>query len=38
LLIPLLLLFKKEMPEIFGDVPFDEDFKKEWYANIQIEN
>lgn len=35
LLIPLLLKFKKEMPEIFGSVPYDEDFPKEWYAEIK---
>lgn len=36
-LIPLLLLFKKEMPEIFEDVAYDEDFKKEYYAKLEIE-
>ena len=34
LLIPVLLRFKKDMPEIFGDVPYDENFPKEWYAKI----
>ena len=33
-LIPLLLKFKEDMPEIFGDVPYDEDFPKEKYAKI----
>lgn len=33
-LIPLLLHFKNEMPEIFADVPYDEDFPKEEYAEI----
>ena len=35
LLIPLLLKFKEDMPEIFGDVPYDEDFPKEKYAEIK---
>ena len=35
LLIPLLLKFKEEMPEIFETVPYDEDFPKEWYAEIK---
>lgn len=34
LMIPLLLKFKKEMPEIFEKVPYDEDFSKELYAKI----
>lgn len=34
-LIPLLLKFKEDMPEIFGDVPYDEDFPKEKYAEIK---
>ena len=34
LLIPLLLHFKEIMPEIFNDVPYDEDFPKEKYAKI----
>ena len=34
LLIPLLLYFKKIMPEIFDEVPYDEDFPKEKYAKI----
>lgn len=33
-LIPLLLYFKDEMPEIFGDVPYDTDFPKEKYAKL----
>ncbi len=36
-LIPLLLLFQKEMPDIFGDIEYDKDFKKEYYAKITIE-
>ena len=34
LLIPLLLYFKKIMPEIFDDVPYDMDFPKEKYAKL----
>ena len=34
LLIPLLLKFKKDMPEIFETVEYDEDFPKEKYAKI----
>ena len=36
-LIPLLRLFKQEMPEIFDDVEYDEDFKEEYYAKLTIE-
>lgn len=36
LLIPLLLKFKKDMPEIFGDVLYDENFPEEWYAKISV--
>ena len=35
LLIPLLLKFKEDMPEIFEDVPYDENFPKEKYAEIK---
>ena len=34
LLIPFLLLLKEKMPEIFANVPYDEDFPKEKYAKI----
>ena len=34
LLIPLLLYFKKIMPEIFDEVPYDENFPKEKYAKL----
>ena len=37
LLIPILLKFKEEMPEIFENVPYDENFPKEWYAEILCE-
>lgn len=36
-LIPLLKYFKKEMPEIFGEVEYDEDFNPEYYAKFIIE-
>lgn len=38
LLIPLLLLLKKEMPEIFEMVPYNENFPKEDYVNIRWED
>lgn len=34
LLIPLLLYFKENMPEIFNDVPYDEEFDKNKYAEL----
>lgn len=37
LLIPLLLKFKKDMPELFENVEYDEEFPKEDYAKLQIE-
>ena len=37
LLIPLLKYFKQEMPEIFDDVEYDEDFNPEYYAKMSIE-
>ncbi len=33
--IPLLLKFKKDFPELFDDIPYDEDFPKEWYSKIR---
>ncbi len=36
-LIPLLKYFKEEMPEIFNDVAYDEEFKPEYYAELKIE-
>lgn len=36
--IPLLLYFKQEMPEIFNDVPYDEEFAKEDFAKINLLN
>ena len=32
--IPLLLKFKADMPELFGDIEYDTEFPKEWYAEI----
>lgn len=34
LMIPLLLYFKKEMPELFNDIGYDEDFPVEKYALV----
>lgn len=36
ILIPLLLLFKTEMPELFGDIEYDTDFEKEKYATLRV--
>jgi len=36
-LIPLLKYFKQEMPEIFDDVEYDEDFNPDYYAKMSIE-
>ena len=32
--IPILLKFKEDMPELFGDIEYDEEFPKEAYAKI----
>lgn len=37
LLIPLLLKFKEDMKEIFDNITYDEDFPKEWYAELNVE-
>lgn len=34
LMIPLLLYFKKEMPELFNDINYDEEFPTEKYAEV----
>ena len=34
LLIPLLLKFKEDMPELFDSVEYDEEFPKEKYAKV----
>lgn len=36
ILIPLLLLFKTKMPELFGDIEYDTDFEKEKYATLTV--
>ena len=37
-LIPLLLYFKEQMPEIFEEVEYDEDFNPKYYAKLTIED
>lgn len=37
LLIPILILFKKEMPEIFSEVEYDTEFPEKYYAKLEIE-
>ena len=37
LLIPLLLYFKEQMPEIFGDIKYDVEFNKKYYAKLLVE-
>ena len=36
ILIPLLILFKQEMPEIFDSVEYNENFPKEKYAELEF--
>ena len=36
--IPLLKYFKEQMPDIFDDVPYDEEFNPEWYAKLTVED
>lgn len=36
LLIPLLVLFKKEMPELFDSISYDEDFPSYKYAELKV--
>jgi thymidylate synthase (FAD) len=38
ILIPLLLEFKKTMPELFNDIEYDTDFPTEWYAQLEVES
>ena len=38
LLIPLLLYFKQEMPELFDKIEYDTNFPKEKYAKLVIGN
>lgn len=35
-LIPLLLLFKEQMPEIFGDIEYDKEFNPKYYAKLTM--
>lgn len=37
ILIPLLLLFKEQMPEIFGNIEYDTDFDPKYYAKLTVE-
>lgn len=37
-MIPLLKYFKEQMPDIFDDVPYDEEFNSEWYAKLTVED
>ena len=37
-LIPLLLLFKEQMPEIFGDIEYDTEFNPKYYAKLTVED
>ena len=36
-LIPLLLLFKEQMPEIFGDIEYDTELNPKYYAKLTME-
>ena len=36
-MIPLLKYFKQEMPDIFDEIPYDEDFNPEYYAKLTVE-
>lgn len=36
ILIPLLLKFKKDMPELFSDIEYDIEFPKEKYAKLEV--
>ena len=36
-MIPLLKYFKEQMPEIFDEIPYDEDFNPDYYAKLSIE-
>ena len=37
IMIPLLKYFKEQMPDIFDDVAYDEDFNTEYYAKLTVE-
>lgn len=36
--IPLLKYFKEQMPDIFDDVKYDEEFNPDWYAKLTVED
>lgn len=36
-MIPLLKYFKEQMPEIFDEIPYDEDFNTNYYAKLLVE-
>lgn len=36
-MIPLLKYFKQEMPDIFDEVPYDEEFNPDYYAKLTVE-
>ena len=36
-MIPLLKYFKEQMLDIFGDIPYDEEFNPEYYAELRVE-
>lgn len=36
--IPLLKYFKEQMPDIFDDVEYDEEFNPDWYAKLSVED
>lgn len=36
--IPLLKYFKEQMPDIFDDVEYDEEFNPDWYAKLTVED
>lgn len=37
-MIPLLKYFKEQMPEIFDEIPYDEDFSQDYYAKLLVED
>lgn len=37
-LIPLLIYFKEEMPEIFDEIVYDEEFNPQYYAKLSVED
>ena len=37
-MIPLLKYFKEQMPDIFDEVPYDENFNSDWYAKLIVED